>query len=702
MRSKRRWLTICSMILFLISIRNIVSLTIPFVIDDEFCYWSIGAFFNNIDWSEVTKYNAYYNWGYGIILAMLIKVAPNMLIAYKIAILLNGLWMVCAFNCMVYVGEKLFLKKDSYKVVSLVAFMGCILPNVLVHTNLTWPECFNICLSWLIVYELIKFEIEGKKINIYYFNILLAVLYTIHQRFISILLAGIIIDIILILKKRIVYADFGMFIGIFVVSFIGNSIVKDILIEQLWKNSATIAGNNYSGQVEKIQRILFTKEGLISFFSRYVGALYAIGVETFLFAWWGILYTVIYVWKNWKNILDKKIDIYIFILVTTIFSIGISSIFLSTGERVDHLVYVRYINNIMQFLFLVGIIGCIQEPMGRKQIIITALMGVILIVTAYCLKNVVRVEKLSSFNMIANVWLKYFDSQRMTFLIPALIAIIIYCIYFVSKRLDNRYILGLAVGVCILSQSIVIKKTDDNILKQTKSDYILATSMIEKLGESNSDLLYLLEKNNIWKNRVKNAIQFLLENKKLYAITSGQVKTRFVNEAALLVWNDNEELYNILFNGAQADGEEWENEELIVLKNEEKLEEIKIPLNTMQLGDKSEFKNGEIVVNHSSEETNVVAFGPYISLDEGEYSISIELEAIDNSLELDSIGFIVIQGSDGEYNISEIKEGNLIDGLMRINFKLPKKDKNLEIAVYQHSGVRLHIKGLSISKAMEI
>ena len=132
---------ICALGIFFYSIKNIEQLSIPYIIDDEFGYWSVGAWLAGYDWSGVTQWCGYYSYGYGFVLAIFIKAFNNMEIAYKCAICFNVALLLAIFFIVKTLVRK-YYDGISFEAGIAISLLLTLVPVNLYHVNIAWPEVF--------------------------------------------------------------------------------------------------------------------------------------------------------------------------------------------------------------------------------------------------------------------------------------------------------------------------------------------------------------------------------------------------------------------------------------------------------------------------------------------------------------------------------------------------------------------------------
>ena len=82
---------------------------VPYVLGDEFGYWTSAAYFFGYDWSGIASINGYFSFGYGLLLTPLFLLKDSVLM-YRTAIVMNALFLVGSFVLAYIAGQKLFPK----------------------------------------------------------------------------------------------------------------------------------------------------------------------------------------------------------------------------------------------------------------------------------------------------------------------------------------------------------------------------------------------------------------------------------------------------------------------------------------------------------------------------------------------------------------------------------------------------------------
>lgn len=179
---------ICALGIFFYSIKNIEQLSIPYIIDDEFGYWSVGAWLAGYDWSGVTQWCGYYSYGYGFVLAIFIKAFNNMEIAYKCAICFNVALLLAIFFIVKTLVRK-YYDGISFEAGIAISLLLTLVPVNLYHVNIAWPEVFLEFLLWLVFFWLTLYNEKKKAVYLYLGSIVLLYSYMVHNRTLVMIIA---------------------------------------------------------------------------------------------------------------------------------------------------------------------------------------------------------------------------------------------------------------------------------------------------------------------------------------------------------------------------------------------------------------------------------------------------------------------------------------------------------------------------------
>jgi hypothetical protein len=364
--SQKNILTLfCCAILSLIYISNIKNLYQLYVLNDEFGYWANAAYFTGYDWSGAASISPYYSYGYSLFLAPLLKVIANPLTRYRAAIVLNVIFYVLGFVLSVRCADDIFSKKIKASLKVFVCFFVALYCNNLVQVNITWGEALMYFMFWLVIDTFMLYQKEKKLGWLLAFLAEISYMYMIHQRALGIVAAGItvlLIEFVVAHTHRRINIKRVLSVMAIVFACIALSVVlKGALNGNLWSGQdANLASqNDYAGQLEKIIYCVSSAEGLMSALSSFAGkTLYLICASCGLLLW-GVICCI----KRMCSLKSTRKYVYLFMLLSLIYTTVISSIFMVYGgSRVDCVLYGRYTEMIVGPLLLAGL----ARMLGKK------------------------------------------------------------------------------------------------------------------------------------------------------------------------------------------------------------------------------------------------------------------------------------------------------------------------------------------------
>lgn len=376
-RKKRRLdnivIMMCMCTVFFFNVRNISNLDMPCIEFDEFGYWTNGILFAGKNWSSITSnFVSYYSYGYGLILALIIRSCDNITLSYQIAILFNALMLSSSVLILCWICKQM-LPNINLSIIAIFSSVALFYPSTIMNSQFAWSETVLLFFFLLTGLFYIKTVKDEKSIYSFILATICFFTYMIHQRSLGILVSvslGILFAYTnkIIDKKKIIFFIVGMIVMFFI-----HSYLKDYVYENNWnmkienegilEEKETI-GNDYSSQVNNIL-FCFTPEGVKCFFMGFLGKVYYMSVVSFFLVPEGIIFLINKIRENYR-----KNNSEIFFVLSLFFMIGISTVFLIYPGRIDTVIYGRYTDWLIPVFITWGLINVYNNGVDKKRIII--------------------------------------------------------------------------------------------------------------------------------------------------------------------------------------------------------------------------------------------------------------------------------------------------------------------------------------------
>lgn len=433
------WIAAFSMLLIVICFFHVKDLNGPVVLNDEFGYWSIAASIAGKDWRDFIEITPYYNYGYSLLLIPLFYINLPFYIIYKISIIMNIGMLVFSFWLCMYCTKKMFSWIKIHQS-ALISFLVCAYPSTILQTQIAWTETLLYLLFWISVSLLVSLLEKYSLWKSVIFAISLGYMFMVHQRTIGILVSGIFTLLLYAYKRKKTRKRDIIIFFIVVFLIIGlHFIIKTDIKNWLWNNSTTSYMNDFSAQVSRIDKY-FSLNALKNIF-------FGIGGRTFYFLVTGGLiffYGMYYLAKKIVRIMEKNIDtnipfIGVYVLCSFILLLLIGCVSIVEGfERVDTVVYARYLENVVGPILLCGFIKILENKIKVQYLITFAVLLVITATTTWYISSLITNP---SFVDVCSVGLAQFynASNKRKFISDATIcALILNSLIFIIRKLKLK------------------------------------------------------------------------------------------------------------------------------------------------------------------------------------------------------------------------------------------------------------------------
>lgn len=539
MKNKREAITIsvCMLVLFAFNIRNIQELTLLAILYDEFGYWTSAAYWNGMNWSGVTSVlSPYYSYGYGLLLALIIFMTPDMGTAYQTAIVMNSI-MIClsfALSCQVFV--QMLPKADKIKLI-IFCFISCFYPSVIHHSQFAWSETIVMFVFWLCIFLLCKFLLTEKFIYIFLFTVSSMYIYILHQRNIAVLVSAVFIISAMTLKQIITKGQLLLLILTALFIFVGHSFVKGHIKENLWNehnvntqnllqeqslpgekgedSDTAVDINDFGGQLWKF-KFLFSAEGIKCFIMGLLGKIYYMGLASFFLVYEGIYYLVSRFQRH-----RLKSYLYIYILLALAGTTVVSALFMIYPTRIDTVAYGRYTDCLLGIFIIYGLVHLTASKGGFKRLCYYSFF--ILLYQIFFVELIEQYQlwlHYATCSPVGNIFREFLECDVLwvSFMVMVLILLAFGFHLLIGSRRGKKIGLALLPIIWIYLTSSAV--TMD--IQLNKSDEV-KTIVEAVIAHNDKNNIYYVYGENEKMDLYAGSIQFLAENIKIRCVDANQI-----------------------------------------------------------------------------------------------------------------------------------------------------------------------------------
>lgn len=694
-------LVILAIATLIFALHNISNITQLYFLADEFTYGSIAAYLAGYNWSDVTSLGSYYSSGYSILLVPLFILFKSSYVIHKAAIVFNALLLTGSFILSYNCGRKIY--SDINKIYLMITcFIIVIYPNCLVQSNIAWSEILLYFLFWCCFRVIIELHYQPTSKLCILLAFFLAYMYLVHQRCLGVVAAVTIIIVGMRITKKINNKQIISFIIILTLGLFFQYFIKNFFQGELWSHSELIQINDYSSQANKIA-YLFKIEGLKNLIKSICGKLFYIGIGTYTVGFVGLFYLFYDILKNLKNILYKRFDnlfwINSFILLSFIGALAICSLYYIMPDRIDQVIYGRYIEYIFGPLLLVSLLNISKRP-NLKYFLFSAL---ILAVLSYVVKR--NLSYVTGYIGLQSSAITMFMKKNYTaldvyraYFASISIGILFFLLISYTKRFKYIATTGalLLLSVCWFYNTELLLKNIVNYAQEKYSELWKFTEYINKY-DIDEDVVFVYSNGvDEFRNQLSMIIQYDLKDKQLDVINENEIDNVITD--TVFIKNNSDEFDEHKYTKlAEAFG-------FIMFTQKNNSIQQKIEKDLYNNQTKLSFKDGTTQNNISKNidyyvsngDKGVLYSSPDMNLIAGTYKVNMTIGLLEFK---NKVGYIQVISNDGKcLNKIELNKEDF-DKNSIANYSLAFSDssdmKNIKIEVYAYKNSKIKILPIS-------
>lgn len=471
---------------------------------DEFGYWASAAGAVGYDWSEVASMGSYYSFGYSLILIPVLKLFSGGVAAYRAAIAINTILVCVGMLLLKGLMKRIFPNISEIKN-TFISGIAAMYPPWIFYMQMTLAESLLILLFIAITYLLVCLIQKPSIITAGLLAIVFIYSYSVHMRSVGVILAGIAVLVLWGLKSPAIRKHLLIFLAVLAIAcgavlFIKRNVILNVFT---YADADELSVHGYGSQLLKIRQLL-SPEGIFSLLVEMLAKIFYLGLSSFGIFYWTFWWSIKETAGIFRKLIHKRpcyIQNYlaVFLFLSIMAEILISSIFLHDSVRIDTLIYGRYNEFLMPVIMVLGIANLYKSKHLLKGTLLagglSGLMIPVLIhyinvtgmegIRGYFVSGISYVLKESSFNPTVFLWKAWF--------LYCLFALLVMILIFISrKRKGISWLLGAVLMLEILLSLHVSSHYTYRVNEIIFPDLMIAEHILEERN-AQDEVLYLDE-----------------------------------------------------------------------------------------------------------------------------------------------------------------------------------------------------------------
>lgn len=529
---------ILTILLVLINVYGIEKRYIPWF-TDEFGYWASAALFRGCNWNNVMNYSGYYGFGYGLVLALLVKI-PNIRMRYYCAEILNIIFIVLIYMTLVRIFSVLVKEKKS---VVLTCAVSMLYPYIIVFAHVTQAEIFLTFLYISSVHFLICFYEDKKIKHIVLLVICSFMMFSVHLRSLVAVLSLLISLLCILFSEKKAYKKIIVTIVFIIIALFVVWKVKDVIVQILYNVPLEVAhkddkqaikntGNNSITMYLWILSQFKNLDTLKLLIKSVEGKVFYAGIATF-----SLVFSATYFLL--KKIFTKDYKyapVYIYILMSYWGQVILTSISMYSINRFDHLLYGRYSEAFILPLIVYGLYSLIEHEYGKNHYFFNMLILLLMACDLYnYVKNQVfngcmnmQISGIAGLNIFATVDIRVVYTLIAVLLVSCVMVFMI----FVKLKQGKLVLLLIAMVWFCMGQNTLNQNLYNGYWTAEQME-----NMAMEIKDADGKIYYLLttdereRMDSVWRSMLY--LQYMLVDKMIYPIDESGVDS--IEKGAFLV-----------------------------------------------------------------------------------------------------------------------------------------------------------------------
>lgn len=356
---------------------------------DEFGYWASAANWVGYDWSGLTALNSYYSFGYGLLLAPILKVCDDAVTAYRMAVALNMFLHAAAMPMLYGILRRLFPASSE---ISRTCAVGIALfyPVWDFYEQTTLAEGLLFFLYIAIVYLMACMVSRVRLWTILLLTGGSVYICLVHMRTVGIAAAVVIVLLLRLWKEPANRKKMAVVFLALTFCVATGAALRFTVLRSVYGNTdgELLAANDITGQLARVTAVC-TGEGLRRFVCGCIGKLFYLGAASFGL----IYYALAYLWKKSacfvRKIRDRSIIaeeewLSLFLFLSFVGQFLITAVYMNHPRRVDEVVYGRYNDYLVPVFMGIGMMILYRShSFGRHISAVIVLQSAMLPVVLY-------------------------------------------------------------------------------------------------------------------------------------------------------------------------------------------------------------------------------------------------------------------------------------------------------------------------------